>query len=72
MASASAESKKRVNRFERARIIGARALQISSGAPILIPVTAEEAVDPISVAEREYAEGVIPITVLRQGSATIL
>lgn len=68
MPSAAAESPERINRFERARIIGARALQISSGAPILIPVTPQEAVDPISVAEREYEQQVIPITVLRNGA----
>ena len=62
MAASAAEH---VNRFERARIIGARALQIGSGAPILIPVTPEEAVDPVGVAEREFEEGKIPITVLR-------
>ncbi len=55
----------RINRFERARIIGARSLQISSGAPILVPVEPEEALDPILVAEKEYAEDNIPITVLR-------
>jgi DNA-directed RNA polymerase subunit K len=60
----------KVTRFERARIIGARALQIGSGAPILIPVTAQEAIDPVGVAEREYDEGVIPITVLREAQTT--
>lgn len=65
MPSASNGSKGKINRFERARIIGARALQISSGAPILIPVEPVEALDPISVAEREFNEDVIPITVLR-------
>lgn len=58
----------RINRFERARIIGARSLQISSGAPILVPVEPEEALDPILVAQMEYDEGVIPITVLRAAS----
>lgn len=59
-----------VNRFERARIIGARSLQISSGAPILVQVSPEEALDPILVAEKEFEEGVIPITVLREESGT--
>lgn len=70
MPSARPHPVERINRFERARIIGARALQISSGAPILIPVTPLEASDPISVAEREFAEGVIPITVLRKQRAS--
>ena len=51
-------------RFEKARIIGARALQISVGAPILIAAMEEE-IDPINVALAEYASGVIPITVQR-------
>lgn len=51
-------------RFERARILGARALQVSLGAPILIDVPAE-LVDPVEIAEREFDAGVIPITVRR-------
>ena len=51
-------------RFERARIIGARALQIAMGAPILIEVPAG-LVDPIDIAGVEYAKGVLPITVKR-------
>jgi DNA-directed RNA polymerase subunit K len=51
-------------RFERARILGARALQVSLGAPILIDVP-PELVDPVEIAEREFANGRIPITVRR-------
>ncbi len=51
-------------RFERARILGARALQISLGAPILIDVPST-LVDPVELAEREFAAGRIPITVRR-------
>jgi DNA-directed RNA polymerase subunit K len=51
-------------RFERARILGARALQISLGAPILIDV-ATTLVDPVEIAELEFAAGRIPITVRR-------
>ncbi len=54
-------------RFERARILGARALQVSLGAPILIDVP-PELIDPVEIAEREFAQGAIPITV-RRGSA---
>lgn len=52
-------------RFERARIIGARALQISMGAPILLKPEELPAVDPVLVAEMEYAKGIIPITVVK-------
>jgi DNA-directed RNA polymerase subunit K len=51
-------------RFERARILGARALQISLGAPILIDV-AVTLVDPVEIAELEFAANRIPITVRR-------
>lgn len=50
-------------KYERARIIGARALQISAGAPILIRNLGEK--DPISIAMQEFDEGIIPITVNR-------
>ena len=51
-------------RFERARIIGARALQISVGAPILVDVP-EETIDPIDIAIKEFEKSVIPMTVKR-------
>lgn len=49
-------------RFEKARIIGARALQISRGAPVLIKTKLK---DPIKIAELEFEKGVIPIDVRR-------
>lgn len=52
-------------RFEKARIIGARALQISLGAPILVDVP-EDLIDPIEIALLEFEKGVIPITVKRE------
>ena len=52
-------------RFERARIIGARALQITMGAPILINIP-KEIIDPIDIAMKEFKEDVIPITVRRE------
>ena len=51
-------------RFERARILGARALQISLGAPILIDIP-PALIDPVTIAEREFEANVIPITVRR-------
>lgn len=51
-------------RFEKARIIGARALQISLGAPVLINVP-ENLIDPVDIALLEFEKGAIPITVLR-------
>jgi len=52
-------------RFEKARIIGARALQISMGAPILIRVP-KKMVDPVQIAILEFESGAIPITVIRE------
>lgn len=51
-------------RFERARILGARSLQISLGAPILVDVPAG-LIDPVEIAEHEFAASMIPITVRR-------
>lgn len=50
-------------RFERARIIGARALQIAMGAPVLIET---DKMDPLNIAIEEFNNGVIPITVRRR------
>ncbi|MFA5331654.1 MAG: DNA-directed RNA polymerase subunit K [Methanoregula sp.] len=50
-------------RYERARIIGARALQISMGAPLLITTSR---MDPLEIAIEEYNANIIPITVKRR------
>ena len=54
------------SRFEKARIIGSRALQISMGAPVDIKVP-EEIIDPVLIAQMEYDQQVIPITVVDRG-----
>ena len=51
-------------RVEKARIIGARALQISYGAPVLVDYP-ENMLDPIDIAMLEYDADLIPITVVR-------
>lgn len=54
-----------VTRFEKARILGARALQIAMGAPLLMEMTEEELEElrysPIEIAKKEYEQGLIPI-----------
>lgn len=55
--------KDRLTRFEVARIVGARTLQISLGAPILIKT---EEGDPIKVAKQEFKEKILPITIKRK------
>jgi len=57
-------SQGRYNRYEKARIIGARALQVSYGAPVLVDTEQSE---PILVAAEEYDAGVLPFTVRREG-----
>jgi DNA-directed RNA polymerase subunit K len=52
-------------RYEIARIVGARALQIEMGAPILVEAP-ENLVDPIDIALYEYGKDAIPITVVRR------
>jgi len=53
-------------RFEKARIIGARALQLSMGAPSLLAEIPKTMIDPVEIAMLEFEEGVIPITVKRK------
>jgi len=56
---------RRLTRFERARIIGARALQIAMGAPVLIKAPMGTT-DPVDIASYELSEGVLPITIRRR------
>jgi len=51
--------KKKYTRYEKARIIGARALQIAMGAPVMFETDLKE---PIDIALAEMEKGVIPIT----------
>ena len=54
-------------KYEHARIIGARALQISMGAPFMVKLTDEElkkiGYNTIEIAKLEFKQGLIPITV---------
>jgi len=54
----------KVTRFERARIVGARALQIAMGAPILIEPSSNLS-NPIDIAITELENGILPITIRR-------
>jgi len=56
-----------LTKYERARIIGARALQLYFGAPPLASGIENE-VDYIKIAEKELGEGVIPLVVVRENS----
>lgn len=56
-------------KYEKARIIGARALQIGMGAPLLLDLKEEDfrkiGFSPIELAKREFNEEVLPITIKR-------
>jgi len=56
-------------RYEKARMIGSRALQISMGAPFQIKLSEEDLekvrYDPIKIARMEFDMDVLPITVKR-------
>ena len=62
----SGRQNQQYNRYEKARIIGARALQVSYGAPVL---TETGQTEPILIAAEEYDAGVLPFTV-RRGKGT--
>jgi len=51
-------------KFEIARIIGARALQLSMGAPLLMK-RPEDLFDTTEIARKELESGVLPITIKR-------
>ena len=56
-------------KYEKARIIGARALQLAMGAPLLIKMSKKDLEDirysPIEISKREFDEGILPITIKR-------
>lgn len=56
----------RLTRFEKARIVAARALQLSLGALPLIDIKELGTVDPIEIAMEELRRGVLPITLIRE------
>ncbi len=55
----------KLTRYEKARIIGARALQISMGAPSAVQ-THENLLHPIDIALSEFEQGIIPVKVKRR------
>ena len=61
--------KQEFSKYERARIIGARGLQISMDAPLLVDLKENDLdeinYDPLRIAEKELDSGVLPISVNR-------
>ncbi|TXT59449.1 MAG: DNA-directed RNA polymerase subunit K [Promethearchaeota archaeon] len=54
-----------LTRYEKARIVGARALQISFGAPILVEKP-KDMIDPIKIAQLELKASILPLTIRRE------
>ena len=59
--AAKKSNEKKLTRFEKARILGARAIQLSMGAKPLVKIT--DSLDPIDIATLELEEGVLPLNV---------
>jgi DNA-directed RNA polymerase subunit K len=55
---------KNLTRFEKARILGARALQLSMGAKPLVKVSGS--IDPIDIAVLELEKKVLPLDVKKK------
>jgi len=55
----------KLTRYEKSRIIGARALQIALGAPVLIEIP-KGLTDPIEIAKLELKAKVLPIIIRRR------
>ena len=54
-----------LTKYERARIIGIRALQLSYGAPPLVPPEVVGSRDTLKIAAYEVDNGLLPVTILR-------
>lgn len=54
---------KYLTKYERARVLGTRALQISMNAPVMVDLDGET--DPLRIAEKELRERKIPIIIRR-------
>jgi DNA-directed RNA polymerase I, II, and III subunit RPABC2 len=54
---------KYMTKYERARLLGTRALQISMGAPVMVELTGET--DPYEIAKKELKDRRLPIVIRR-------
>jgi DNA-directed RNA polymerase I, II, and III subunit RPABC2 len=54
-----------LTRYEKARIVGARSLQLSYGAPMLIEKP-KDVIDPIKIAKLELKARILPLTIRRE------
>ncbi len=54
-----------LTKYEQARIVGARALQLSMDAPPLVEVP-KKMIDSVKLARMEFAKKVVPLQVMRE------
>jgi DNA-directed RNA polymerase subunit K len=56
-------------KYEKARVIGARSLQLSMGAPFMLKLSEKDlervSYNTLEIAKMEFEQGLIPITVKR-------
>ena len=73
-ADGKTEKLEKVTKYEMARMIGARALQISMGAPFLIKLEEEDLkklrYNPVEIAKLEFEKGVMPIVIKRPSASS--
>jgi DNA-directed RNA polymerase subunit K/omega len=69
MAKKKTKEPSKLTKYEQARILGSRALQISMGAPYLIKISKKKLEElkynPLDIAKLELEADVIPLTVIR-------
>ena len=57
-------------KYEQARIIGSRALQISQGAPFMIKLSDKDlqkiGYNPLEIAKMEFKQDLVPITIKKR------
>jgi len=58
-----------LTKYERARIIGVRAFQLSFGIPALVPLDEVGSKEPVDIARYEVDKGVLPVSVYRYHSS---
>lgn len=59
----------RLGKFEKVKIIGIRATQLSEGSEPLVDI--KDMTDFIEIAEKEFEEGKIPLIILNENSKKI-
>ncbi|MBU4502948.1 MAG: DNA-directed RNA polymerase subunit K [Nanoarchaeota archaeon] len=63
-------------KYEKARVIGARALQLAMGAPMLLDLKEKDLAaikfNPVEIAKMEFEKDILPITIRRPLPAKVV